>query len=752
MSKKKRQKKASAKTRRAGPVPYEVRLRVVREVLSGGNQLDVALAFGISHGAVQKYMQLFRHGGLEALKPGLRGGALQAARRAQVDSVDAKRREVVAVRQENPDWGTRRIRDVLARFAGLGVSETEVRRILHEEGLLPETPASSGPRPARVRRFERAEPNQLWQSDIFTFTLRRYERIYVAAFMDDHSRYIVSYTLAHHQKAELVLEALERGIAEYGTPQEVLTDNGRQYTSWRGETSFEQLLRRQGIRHIRSRPQHPQTLGKVERFWKTLWEEHLVKTVFADFDDLERRFGLWVRYYNFQRPHQALGGLVPADRFFRAAPAVRAAIEKNVEGNALRLAQQQPPRKPFYLVGRLGDQDLQIAAQGGRLHVRMGSDESTIEIPRENDNDKQASRFGRPETQAAESTDSQVAGEGAGPGPDRTKTVSDGPVGAVGGAAGDRGDRRGQDLEGLLLPAGDAGADGDAAGADAGYGGRWLRGRDAERPAGGAGSAGEATAAGEAPCGADAPLDPQAGETGAGEHGSGPAAEVAELDDDWGQKFAFLEEAQANDDDDSGFDPDAGWRADALNWPRKLAGAEAPWDAADPEEDDGTQAQTERTVELCGSADGARGAERAAADRAGGDQRHDDDERGGDQAGHGAQQLSGAGPQDQAGADRESAATADGTQAQAGSADQAGGGERATAPPEREADDPAAHDGPAPGRGGGGDQRPAGFGAGEHREEDAALAALIAELDAAIDGRGRGPGNDGAAGQGGGRG
>ena len=86
------------------------------------------------------------------------------------------------------------------------------------------------------RRFERAEPNQLWQSDIFTFLLRRHERLYMAAFMDDHSRFIVSYTLAHHQRSGLVMEALSRGIAAYGAPREILTDQGRQYTAWRGTT------------------------------------------------------------------------------------------------------------------------------------------------------------------------------------------------------------------------------------------------------------------------------------------------------------------------------------------------------------------------------------------------------------------------------------------------------------------------------------------------------------------------------------
>jgi transposase InsO family protein len=94
---------------------------------------------------------------------------------------------------------------VLRRFQALGVSETVVRRILHEEGLLLERASQEPAREHPPRRFERAAPNQLWQSDIFTFLLRRHERLYLAAFMDDHSRFIVSYALAHRQKSELVM-------------------------------------------------------------------------------------------------------------------------------------------------------------------------------------------------------------------------------------------------------------------------------------------------------------------------------------------------------------------------------------------------------------------------------------------------------------------------------------------------------------------------------------------------------------------
>jgi hypothetical protein len=291
--------------------------------------------------------------------------------------------------------------------------------------------------------------------------------LYLTAFMDDHARFIVSHALGHHQRSMLVMEALARGIADYGTPEEILTDQGRQYTAWRGETDFEQELRRQGIRHIKSRPQHPQTLGKVERFWKTLWEEFLSRTVFADFADCARRLGLFIDGYNFQRPHQGIEGMVPADRYFRAATHVRAAIEKNVQDNALRLSLEQKARKPFYLVGRLGDRDLTIAAQGSGLRVQLGdAAPETIELPRSeqskerDDHEHQVIEeqvHARP-PQAPIAPDAEVDRGPPGPRRDGTAPVPDGVERLERRARGDGGDRRGEDLARDVLHVGGAGA------------------------------------------------------------------------------------------------------------------------------------------------------------------------------------------------------------------------------------------------------------------------------------------------------
>lgn len=158
------------------------KLLVVQERLKGTPIEDVAAAFGVSGAAVQKWTAQVRKHGPGALES-KRGG--KAGFRATKPS--PVRDKVIELKQKHETWGTRRICDVLAWFEALGVSEQQVRGLLHEVGLIESQP----PAPQREhgpRRFERATSNQLWQSDIFTFRLRRAERLYVCVFMNSGSR------------------------------------------------------------------------------------------------------------------------------------------------------------------------------------------------------------------------------------------------------------------------------------------------------------------------------------------------------------------------------------------------------------------------------------------------------------------------------------------------------------------------------------------------------------------------------------
>src|SRR6185437_4802909 len=213
-------------TKRGRAYPLELKIRVVREIVEGRQTVyGAAKTFSLGNSTVKNWYLRFKAEGVKGLeaKPGPKPKAPSATHDA-----------VVEMKRENPEAGTRRIRDLLARFEAIGVSETQVRKVLHEAGLMPASPASREREEKPPRRFERARPNQMWQSDIFTFLLRKHQRIYLVGFMDDHSRFMVSHVVAHHQKSGLVMEALERGIAQYGAPSEILTDNGRQYTAWRG--------------------------------------------------------------------------------------------------------------------------------------------------------------------------------------------------------------------------------------------------------------------------------------------------------------------------------------------------------------------------------------------------------------------------------------------------------------------------------------------------------------------------------------
>jgi transposase InsO family protein len=291
------------------------------------------------------------------------------------------KRTILLLKQGHPEWGCQRISDMLVRGPALPASATAVAHVLHEAGYeLEEVPTR--PHPDKVRQFERARPNELWQTDLFTFMLKRQNRrVYLVAFLDDHSRFIASYGLYASQSSALVLEVLRAALAAYGPPAEILTDNGSQYVTWRGKSIFTRELEKRGIRQIVARPRRPQTLGKIERFWGTLWRECLETAVFVDLDDARRRIGHFIDYYNFQRPHQGLEGLVPADRFFGATSAVLQTLRERVAANALELARNGLPKAPFYVTGRIGDRAFSLHSEGERVILkREGQSREEVDL------------------------------------------------------------------------------------------------------------------------------------------------------------------------------------------------------------------------------------------------------------------------------------------------------------------------------------------------------------------------------------
>jgi transposase InsO family protein len=344
---------------------------------SGLPARDFAALVHISHHTLYAWRKKFEELGPAGLMEQPRG------RRAGSRLPELTKRTILMLKQSHPDWGCQRISDMLLRGPALPASPSAVARVLHEAGYeMEETPTRAHKAP--VRSFERAKPNQLWQTDLFTFMLKRQNRrVYLVAFMDDHSRFVTGYGLHASQSATLVIEVLRAAMAAYGAPEEILTDNGSQYITWRGKSQFTRELEKRGIKQIVARPRRPQTLGKIERFWGSLWRECVETAVFLDLADARQRIGLWIDHYNLQRPHQGIGGLVPADRFFEAAPEVLKTLKQRVAANARELARHGVPKKPFYLTGQVEGKPFSVHREGDRVILhRAGEAREDIDLKR----------------------------------------------------------------------------------------------------------------------------------------------------------------------------------------------------------------------------------------------------------------------------------------------------------------------------------------------------------------------------------
>ena len=350
--------------RRIPPVALEVKLLAIEAIENGADKKDVAEVIGIGKSTLATWYRQYHEGGVQ----GMCRRASSITVRKQCSVIEKK---IVAQRQQHPEQGVRRIRDELRRHEGLSVSAEKVRQTVNEAGI-GNPPPQPGRRPPQVRRFERSLPNAMWQIDIFTFCLKRMYRVYLIGIIDDHSRFMVGWGLFRQQTAAAVLEVVKGAIGQWGAPREILSDNGRQFVAWRGETRFQRVLKQQGIQHVRSAPHHPMTLGKIERFWQTLWREFLSEAVFASFADACQRLDHWVQFYNHQRCHQGIDGACPADRFYGLKDDVEEAVRQGCHENSLRLALGQEPQPPLYLLGQLGGTDVRVMRKGDDIEVKVG--------------------------------------------------------------------------------------------------------------------------------------------------------------------------------------------------------------------------------------------------------------------------------------------------------------------------------------------------------------------------------------------
>ena len=380
------------------------KLRAVKLFLEEGfTRNAIATELSISVGTLDRWVTQYRRFGEAGLEDQATGPAP-----GQQKLPAPVTQKIIELKKDNPWFGTKRISQWLRRVFFLEASPETVRQRLHEAALV-EPQKAKKRNLSRPRFFERATPNQMWQTDIFTFRLGgRYS--YLIAFMDDYSRFITSADLFRSPTAHAVIEVYRQGVGEYQPPREMLTDNGRQYTTWRGVSRFEAELKKDRVAHIKSRPQHPMTLGKVERFWETIWQEFLSRAQFESFEAARERIKLWLKYYNHKRPHQGIEGLCPADRFFEIQSQLRKTIEAGIKENLLEMALRGQPRAPFYMVGRMEGQSVVLRAEKGKLKLSVSDNENEKELVYDLNQQQTAGKTEQHATQDKEAPASQPDG------------------------------------------------------------------------------------------------------------------------------------------------------------------------------------------------------------------------------------------------------------------------------------------------------------------------------------------------------
>ena len=168
------------------------------------------------------------------------------------------------------------------------------------------------------QRFEMSAPNLLWQMDFKGWVrLGNDTQCHPLTVVDDHSRYDLCLQACADQRGETVRDRLELTFRRYGLPEAFFVDNGTPWGDPSGErwTRFAVWLLKLGIAVIHSRPYHPQSRGKNERFHRTLNAEVFALRRFRDLAEAQRAFDAWREVYNFERPHEALQQQVPASRY-----------------------------------------------------------------------------------------------------------------------------------------------------------------------------------------------------------------------------------------------------------------------------------------------------------------------------------------------------------------------------------------------------------------------------------------------------
>jgi transposase InsO family protein len=280
---------------------------VIRATQKQQNISQLCQEYGISRQTGHFWLKRYQENGTFAALEDRSHAPVQVWNRSKRDI-----EELVVQLRRVDGWAGRKIQLILKQEHGIGISARTVDRILKREGCVAEKDEIC---PA-TKRFERKEPNELWQMDFKGQYRTDQEDCYPLTLIDDHSRYVVGLWALKGTRVEGVRDSLIQTFQTYGLPDQMLMDHGTPWWNSSGTedrlTQIGVLLIKQGIRLSFSGIRHPQTQGKVERFHRTMARSIRYRGQPSQFSQWQASLDQIRETYNNRRPHEALKMQVPA--------------------------------------------------------------------------------------------------------------------------------------------------------------------------------------------------------------------------------------------------------------------------------------------------------------------------------------------------------------------------------------------------------------------------------------------------------
>jgi transposase InsO family protein len=311
---------------------------VITAVLAGSSQSDAARSYGVSQGWISRLMTRYWAEGEAAFEPHSRAPKSSPGATA-TDTVQLVLRLRKQLEEAGLDAGADTIDWHLRHHHRTALSRATINRILVRAGQV--TPDPSKRPKSSYLRFEAEQPNETWQSDFTHYRLTHPDGspgadCEIITWLDDHSRYALHISAHARVTAPIVLATFRHAADLHGHPASTLTDNGMVYTvrfagtgRRGGQTMLEHELRRLGITQKNSRPNHPTTCGKVERFQQTLkkWlraQAQQPQTI----TQLQALLDIFAAEYNQHRPHRSLAHRATPATAYNARPKATPGVDR----------------------------------------------------------------------------------------------------------------------------------------------------------------------------------------------------------------------------------------------------------------------------------------------------------------------------------------------------------------------------------------------------------------------------------------